>query len=128
MSANVETMFSVREDPWHGLGEIVQEAPTSQEAIKLAGLNWTVEQHPVFAHMDKYQVLVPDTLANIRSDNHETLGVVGNRYKIVQNIDAFDFAIWQANYPYPLPPEPTPEPTTLGMLLIGDLAMLRRRR
>lgn len=27
MSANVETMFSVREVPWHGLGTIVQEAP-----------------------------------------------------------------------------------------------------
>lgn len=30
MPANVETMFSVREVPWHGLGTIVQEAPTSK--------------------------------------------------------------------------------------------------
>lgn len=29
MSANVETMFYVREKPWHGLGTMVQEAPTS---------------------------------------------------------------------------------------------------
>jgi hypothetical protein len=29
MPANVETMFSVREVPWHGLGTIVQEALTS---------------------------------------------------------------------------------------------------
>ncbi len=27
MSANVETMFSVRETPWHGLGRIVIDAP-----------------------------------------------------------------------------------------------------
>ena len=27
MSANVETMFSVRETPWHGLGRIVMDAP-----------------------------------------------------------------------------------------------------
>lgn len=28
MAANVETMFSVREKPWHGLGMIVMEAPS----------------------------------------------------------------------------------------------------
>lgn len=28
MSAAVETMFSVREKPWHGLGVIVEKAPT----------------------------------------------------------------------------------------------------
>ena len=27
MSANIETMFSVRETPWHGLGRIVMDAP-----------------------------------------------------------------------------------------------------
>ena len=34
MSANVETMFSVRETPWHGLGRIVMDAPASREAVK----------------------------------------------------------------------------------------------
>ncbi len=29
MAANVETMFFEREKPWHGLGTIVMEAPTS---------------------------------------------------------------------------------------------------
>ena len=38
MSANVETMFSVRETPWHGLGRIVIDAPASREALELAGL------------------------------------------------------------------------------------------
>ena len=37
MAANVETMFSVREKPWHGLGTIVAEAPSSSEALRLAG-------------------------------------------------------------------------------------------
>lgn len=35
MPANVETMFSVRETPWHGLGRIIMDAPASREA-----LNW----------------------------------------------------------------------------------------
>ena len=36
MAANLETMFSVREVPWHGQGTIVQEAPNSNEALHLA--------------------------------------------------------------------------------------------
>ena len=41
MSANVETMMYVREKPWHGLGTRVEEAPTSADALRLAGLDWT---------------------------------------------------------------------------------------
>ncbi len=37
MSANVETMFYVREKPWHGLGTEVKEAPTSADALVYAG-------------------------------------------------------------------------------------------
>lgn len=40
MAANVESMFYVRETPWHGLGTKVQEAPTSKDALILAGLDW----------------------------------------------------------------------------------------
>ena len=40
MAANVETMFYVRETPWHGLGTRVMEAPGSEDALELAGLNW----------------------------------------------------------------------------------------
>ena len=39
MPANVETMFSVRETPWHGLGRIIMDAPASREALELAGLD-----------------------------------------------------------------------------------------
>lgn len=42
MAAMVETMFSVREKPWHGPGEIIQEAPASEDALRLAGLDWNV--------------------------------------------------------------------------------------
>ena len=38
MSACVETMFYVREKPWHGLGVQVMDAPTSRDALILAGL------------------------------------------------------------------------------------------
>ena len=38
MAANVETMFYVRERPWHGLGTCVEHALTSEEALVAAGL------------------------------------------------------------------------------------------
>lgn len=34
------------EGTWHGLGTVIESAATSADAIKLAGLDWTVEQWP----------------------------------------------------------------------------------
>lgn len=48
MAANVETMFYVRQKPWHGLGTAIEEAPESKEALRLAGLDWKVRQIPIF--------------------------------------------------------------------------------
>lgn len=36
------SFFTVREKAWHGLGKVAGEHPTSAEAIKYAGLNYTV--------------------------------------------------------------------------------------
>lgn len=88
MAANVETMFSVREKPWHGLGEIVEEAPTVEDAIRLAGLDWKVVQSDVF---DDQQCRVPGFKLNIRETDRAVLGLVSDRYKVLQNADAFAF-------------------------------------
>ena len=88
MAANVETMFSVREKPWHGLGRIVAEAPTSKEALKLAGLDWKVVQEPIYTELHR---VVEGYKANVRDSDRKVLGVVSDRYKVVQNADAFSF-------------------------------------
>lgn len=87
MSANVETMMYVRETPWHGLGTKVAEAPTSADALRLAGLDWTVDQKPVYSE----GMEIEGYKANIRSSDNTCLGIVSNRYKVVQNADAFAF-------------------------------------
>lgn len=88
MAANVETMFSVREKPWHGLGKIVMEAPTSAEALHLAGLGWNVVQEPIYTELNEP---VEGYKANVRDSDRKVLGVVSDRYKVVQNVDAFSF-------------------------------------
>lgn len=88
MAANVETMFYVREKPWHGLGTEVREAPTSAEALIYAGLDWNVEQRNVYTELGG---LISGYKVNTRSTDGAVLGIVSDRYKVVQNVEAFQF-------------------------------------
>mgnify|MGYP001296945038 FL=1 len=88
MAANIETMFYVRETPWHGLGTRVMEAPGSEDALELAGLNWKVRQEPIYTDNN---LLIPGYKANVRDLDDKVLGVVTDRYKVVQNDEAFAF-------------------------------------
>jgi phage/plasmid-like protein (TIGR03299 family) len=91
MSANVESMFYVRQTPWHGLGTKVDEAVNSQQALQLAGLDWEVRQEPMFAGVGVNQTLAENYIANVRSTDKSILGVVSSRYQVVQNKEAFEF-------------------------------------
>ena len=42
------SFFSVQQKAWHGLGQIVEQYPTSEEAIKHAGLDYEVVKSPLF--------------------------------------------------------------------------------
>ena len=93
MAHNVETMFSVREKPWHyeltkDVTKLIQEAPTSKDALHLAGLDWDVLQTPVFMENGTQ---IPNYKANVRSTDNACLGIVSDRYQIVQNTAAFEF-------------------------------------
>ncbi len=97
------SFFSVKEKPWHGLGKIVEDYPTSAEAIQYAGLDYTVEKRPLYTYDTENQngdpdsdiiipeISVPNYSATVRTDTDEVLGVVGKDYQIVQNRDAFSF-------------------------------------
>lgn len=90
---------------WHGLGVVTKEAKTSEEAIKLAGMDWEVVKVPHyynwtvpgmdndgnFCDMEEKRE-VPDSFLNVRSDTGAVLGVgLSGKYTIVNNRDAFDF-------------------------------------
>lgn len=94
MAHNVESMFSAgRMKPWHyaetsEVTKLIQEAPTSKDALHYAGLDWEVLQTPVFTE-DLTEI--PNYKANVRSTDKSVLGIVTDRYKIVQNTEAFEF-------------------------------------
>jgi phage/plasmid-like protein (TIGR03299 family) len=97
------SFFSVQEMPWHGLGQIVEEHPTSAAAIEFAGLNYSVEKRKLFTFDNENQNADPETgiiipevevdnyFATVRMDTDQVLGVVGKDYEVIQNVDAFNF-------------------------------------
>ena len=94
MTTGSAAVFVTGEPAWHRLGTVIQEATTSAEAIGLAGLDWRVEQWPVRAFdpdNPTTEAGIPDTVANVRTDTRAVLGVVGRRYRVFQNREAFDF-------------------------------------
>lgn len=113
------SFVSKREIPWHTLGKVV-DSMTSEEAIKLAGLDFNVRKGRAFCEMDtipkedtgKYPKIVrelmnvpnegikprfrrmeklPDKYITFREDTGDTFGIVGSKYEIVQNTEVFDF-------------------------------------
>lgn len=74
--------------PWNQLGTDIEAAATVGEALALADLNWNVKSNPVF---DANGNTIPGFYANTRDTDGEVLGIVGQRYQIVQNMDAFEF-------------------------------------
>src|SRR4051812_32315511 len=93
-----DSFFSVKEKAWHGLGQIVQDYPTSVEAIKFAGLDYEVIKENIYTtsfnsdgqRMDSTNRITTH-FATMRKDTGDVLGVVGSKYEVVQNVTAFTF-------------------------------------
>ena len=101
---NHDSMFSVREMPWHGLGVVLDQYPRSiDEALDKAGLGWKVTHGDVLVvkqpeWIDDFGTTRPAELipargfkANLREDTGEVLGIVSDEYEVVDNRDAFTF-------------------------------------
>ncbi|MCI3922669.1 DUF945 domain-containing protein [Paenibacillus sp. TRM 82003] len=88
MAHEVESMFYKREAPWHGIGNYVDHALSSEEALCAAGLDWGVLQKSI---QTDDGIEVAGFKANIRSTDNQVLGVVTNRYSVVNNHEAFAF-------------------------------------
>lgn len=116
------SFFSRKELAWHGLGQVIQDAVTAEEALKLGNLDYEVGIAPIFASfipdkcnpiwnketnkfdmtnisfpptivssLDKKGELIKTSRAVYRKDTLTPLGVVGNKYTVVQNIESLNF-------------------------------------
>ncbi len=87
------SFFSVKEKAWHGLGQIVQDYPTSKKALQFAGLDFEVLKRPNAHRLDDgSEVVSKSSFYTYRPDTNAILGDrLGKDYEVVQNIDAFSF-------------------------------------
>jgi len=91
MAHMVETMAYAGEVPWHGLGIKVNDDLSPQEMMKVAGLDWSVDRHPITTLVDGEEITITGKKALVRSSDNKVLDVVGDQWIPVQNADAFEF-------------------------------------
>lgn len=94
MSADVQTMFSVRKAPWHGEGRVLADYPGSWAAARVeAGLEWDpiYEDCYKLTGMDEAGVPVYSAIDGfrqiVRNDTGATLSVQPNSYTLIDNGD-----------------------------------------
>lgn len=98
-----QMFYLLRDDvPWHGLGKALEVPPaTSEEAIRMAGLDWEVEKRGLYyEHADAASKDAKEGWAHsrasssmsvVRKDTGRELGVIKAGFQPFQNRDAFKF-------------------------------------
>ncbi len=91
------SFFSVQQKAWHGLGQIVEQYPTSEEAIVHAGLDYEVIKSPLFTQgrtmnigdsgelIEANDILVPNSFATLRTDTNRPCHVLKKVYTFYIN-------------------------------------------
>lgn len=103
MAANIEqfadgtsAFFSAREVAWHKLGVVTDNALTAESALKTAQLDSLVKvsEEPIYTKVDGQEIQLNKKFLTYRNHPKKgltALGVVGNRYTPIQNLEAFEF-------------------------------------
>jgi phage/plasmid-like protein (TIGR03299 family) len=79
---------------WHGLGVVVDGLMTAEECLhRVPELASPIVPEPVYAKNPNTGLFVPidGYVANVRSEDFKPLAIVGERYKILQNVEALSF-------------------------------------
>jgi phage/plasmid-like protein (TIGR03299 family) len=100
MAANLDrkengeaSVVLVGKPAWHKEGTLFDTPPTFAEGIIASGTDYVVEKQPVFhlnSETGEYEPIAKK-FATVRTDRQEVLGVVGNTYRVLQNMDAWGF-------------------------------------
>lgn len=82
----------LKDAAWHGLGKIVEDAPTALQALELAGMDWEVDGLPLRMTLhDGTEVTLPDWVGNTRRGNTKPFGIVSTEYVRFQNKQVAEF-------------------------------------
>lgn len=82
--------FLQKEKLTTGFGEEITASSYDQVLVQ-AGLNWTVDAQPAFTEFNGKKIEIPGTKVIVRNEDQRPLGIVSDKYKIVNNADAFAF-------------------------------------
>lgn len=92
LTGKVNFVSSNNQVCWHGLGTILpQQFLTSEEVLKFVRMDYNVDLAPAYAKIGDLYVPIPNTKATYRTDSNTPFGAVGNKYTVVQNLEAFTF-------------------------------------
>lgn len=84
--------FLTKEKLHTGFGEEIINASSYNDVLTQAGLNWTVSAVPTAAiDSDGSVITIPGRTTILRTEDKKPLGIVSDKYKIVNNEDAFAF-------------------------------------
>lgn len=96
MTHFIDSMAYVNETPWHGLGNKLTARQSIEVWAKQAGMDWQIQEAPVRFVTEKAGAFgmlesFPENKVLFRSDNHEPLSVVSQRFKVVQPNEILEF-------------------------------------
>lgn len=91
MSHQFESGFFVNKGAWHGLGTVLDNPPSTAQAIQEAGLNWQVKEQPIYTENQRGLSPIATHKSLVRSTDHQLLGIVSQQYSPLQNQDAFSW-------------------------------------
>lgn len=83
--------FLTKEKLHTGFGEKIENATSYDDVLKQSGLNWTVDAQPAFTEFNGKKIEIPGAKVIVRNEDQKPLGIVSDKYKIVNNEDAFAF-------------------------------------
>ena len=90
---DMASFASLREPAWHGLGTILDSEVSTQEMLEVAHLaGWNVRLADVDLPGRSHKNYFAVTRTNPFDNGTDVLGVVGERYKVLQNEELFSFA------------------------------------
>jgi phage/plasmid-like protein (TIGR03299 family) len=92
----LETMAYVGATPWHGLGHCLTPHQPIEVWLTQAGMDWQIREAPVrfmTEGIDRPDAVlcVPDSKVLYRSDTHQPLSIVSQRFKVVQPQEILEF-------------------------------------